>query len=118
MTTFAELGVPARMAEALAAAGMTDAFAVQSITLPDALAGRDLCGRAPTGSGKTLGFGIPLMARVSQADPQPSDRPGAGADPRAGRAGAACVRAAGPRRSGASCRPSTAARRWPRRSTR
>ena len=69
MTTFAELGVPARMAEALAAAGMTDAFAVQSITLPDALAGRDLCGRAPTGSGKTLGFGIPLMARVSQATP-------------------------------------------------
>ncbi|MCU1361894.1 MAG: putative box helicase [Ilumatobacteraceae bacterium] len=69
MTTFAELGVPARMAEALAAAGMSEAFAVQSITLPDALAGRDLCGRAPTGSGKTLGFGIPLMARVSQATP-------------------------------------------------
>ena len=69
MTTFAELGVPARMAEALAAGGMTEAFAVQAITLPDALAGRDLCGRAPTGSGKTLGFGIPLMARVSQATP-------------------------------------------------
>jgi superfamily II DNA/RNA helicase len=69
MTTFAELGVPARMAEALAAAGMSEAFAVQAITLHDALAGRDLCGRAPTGSGKTLGFGIPLMARVSQATP-------------------------------------------------
>ena len=69
MTSFAELGVPARMADALAAAGMREPFAVQAITLPDALAGRDLCGRAPTGSGKTLGFGIPLMARVSQATP-------------------------------------------------
>jgi superfamily II DNA/RNA helicase len=69
MTTFADLGVPARMAEALATNGMTDAFPVQAITLPDALAGRDVCGRAPTGSGKTLGFGIPMMARVSQATP-------------------------------------------------
>ena len=68
-TSFVDLGVPARMAEALAAAGMTEAFPVQAITLPDALAGRDLCGRAPTGSGKTLGFGIPLLARVSQAKP-------------------------------------------------
>jgi superfamily II DNA/RNA helicase len=68
-TSFVDLGVPARMAEALTAAGMTQAFPVQAITLPDALAGRDLCGRAPTGSGKTLGFGIPLMARVGQATP-------------------------------------------------
>jgi superfamily II DNA/RNA helicase len=69
-TSFADLGVPARMCEALAAQGMTEPFAVQAITLTDALAGRDLCGRAPTGSGKTLGFGIPLMARVSQAEPK------------------------------------------------
>ncbi|MFN6118997.1 MAG: DEAD/DEAH box helicase [Actinomycetes bacterium] len=69
-TSFADLGVPARMAEALAANGMTDAFPVQAVTLPDALAGRDVCGRAPTGSGQTLGFGIPLMARVSQAAPK------------------------------------------------
>ncbi|MFN8020475.1 MAG: DEAD/DEAH box helicase [Acidimicrobiales bacterium] len=69
-SSFADLGVPARMCEALAAQGMTEPFAVQAITLPDALAGRDLCGRAPTGSGKTLGFGIPLMARVSQAEPK------------------------------------------------
>ena len=68
-TSFVDLGVPARMAEALTAAGMTQAFPVQAITLPDALAGRDLCGRAPTGSGKTLGFGIPMMARVGQATP-------------------------------------------------
>ena len=67
--TFSELGVPARMAEALAASGITEPFPVQAITLPDALAGRDICGRAPTGSGKTLGFAIPMMARVSQAAP-------------------------------------------------
>jgi superfamily II DNA/RNA helicase len=67
--SFIDLGVPARMSEALTAAGITEPFPVQAITLPDALAGRDLCGRAPTGSGKTLGFGIPLMARVGQAKP-------------------------------------------------
>ena len=69
MSTFADLGVPARMVEALAADGIIEPFPVQSITLPDALAGKDLCGRAPTGSGKTLGFGIPMMVRISQAEP-------------------------------------------------
>ena len=46
--SFLDLGVPARMAEALAAAGIAEPFPVQAITLPDALAGRDLCeiGRA------------------------------------------------------------------------
>ena len=68
-TSFADLGLPARLVEALAADGMTEAFPVQAITLPDALAGKDLCGRAPTGSGKTLGFGIPMMVRISQAEP-------------------------------------------------
>src|SRR5215470_11583703 len=68
-TTFADLGVPARLVAALDAEGITEPFPVQRATLPDALAGRDLCGRAPTGSGKTLAFGIPLMARVSQAAP-------------------------------------------------
>ena len=57
------------MVEALAADGITEPFPVQAITLPDALAGKDLCGRAPTGSGKTLGFGIPMMTRISQAEP-------------------------------------------------
>ncbi|HEY4333925.1 MAG TPA: DEAD/DEAH box helicase, partial [Ilumatobacteraceae bacterium] len=68
-TSFADLGVPARLIEALAADGITEPFPVQAITLPDALAGKDLCGRAPTGSGKTLGFGIPMMVRISQAEP-------------------------------------------------
>ena len=68
MSTFSDLGVPARFVEVLAREGITEPFPVQAATLPDALAGRDLCGRAPTGSGKTLGFAIPLMARVSQAE--------------------------------------------------
>ena len=38
-------------------------------TLPDALAGHDICGRAPTGSGKTLAFGLPLAVRVAQRGP-------------------------------------------------
>ncbi|MEO7397564.1 MAG: DEAD/DEAH box helicase, partial [Ilumatobacteraceae bacterium] len=68
-TSFADLGLPARLVEALAADGITETFPVQAATLPDALAGKDLCGRAPTGSGKTLGFGIPMMVRISQAEP-------------------------------------------------
>lgn len=67
-SSFGALGVPADLVDALGASGFTDAFPVQEACLPDALAGRDLCGRAPTGSGKTLAFGIPLMARISGAE--------------------------------------------------
>jgi superfamily II DNA/RNA helicase len=65
--TFADLGVPADIADRLARRGITEAFPIQAATLGDSLAGRDLCGRAPTGSGKTLAFGIPLIARVGKA---------------------------------------------------
>ncbi|MBK9179400.1 MAG: DEAD/DEAH box helicase [Acidimicrobiales bacterium] len=58
------------MVSALAARGLESPFPIQVLTLPDGLAGRDLCGRAPTGSGKTLAFGIPLVARVSRATPR------------------------------------------------
>ena len=57
-TTFADLGVPAPMCRILASHGIHDAFPIQEATLRDGLAGRDLCGRAPTGSGKTIAFGI------------------------------------------------------------
>jgi len=67
--SFAELGVPDRLVEALAERGMTTAFEVQAATIPDALAGRDLCGRAPTGSGKTLAFGIPTMVNAPKGRP-------------------------------------------------
>jgi superfamily II DNA/RNA helicase len=69
-TTFAELGVPSDLVDALARRGINTPFPVQSLTVPDALAGRDLCGRAPTGSGKTLAFGIPLVLRVTRAEPR------------------------------------------------
>ena len=67
--SFADLGVPARIVEALDARGMTSAFEVQAATIPDALAGRDLCGRAPTGSGKTIAFGIPTLLNCDKARP-------------------------------------------------
>ncbi len=70
MTTFADLGVPKDLTDALDARGIVDAFDIQSATIADALAGRDVCGRAPTGSGKTLAFGIPLVANVERARPK------------------------------------------------
>ncbi len=69
-TTFAELGVPSSIVANLADRGITDAFPIQVATLPDALAGRDLCGKAPTGSGKTIAFGIPLVTGLGRAKPR------------------------------------------------
>jgi len=69
-STFARLGVPERICRALEARGITQPFAIQAATITDALAGRDVCGRAPTGSGKTLAFGIPLVATVERSEPR------------------------------------------------
>ena len=63
--SFAELGVPAALVDVLDADGITVPFPVQAATLPDALAGRDILGRARTGSGKTLGFSLPLVSRLA-----------------------------------------------------
>jgi superfamily II DNA/RNA helicase len=63
--SFADLGVPGPLAGALAGAGLTVSFPIQAATLPDALAGRDILGRGRTGSGKTLGFSIPLVAGLA-----------------------------------------------------
>ncbi len=63
---FAELGVPSDLCACLDAA-ITEPFPVQTAVIPDALAGRDVAGRAPTGSGKTLAFGLPLVARLRPA---------------------------------------------------
>ncbi|HVM40424.1 MAG TPA: DEAD/DEAH box helicase [Acidimicrobiia bacterium] len=68
-TTFADLGVPSDLVRALATRGVVEPFDIQAATIPDALAGRDVCGRAPTGSGKTIAFGVPLAARVGNARP-------------------------------------------------
>jgi superfamily II DNA/RNA helicase len=61
---FAALGVPAKLVAVLARQGITEPTPVQALVIPDALAGRDVLGRARTGTGKTLAFGLPLLARL------------------------------------------------------
>jgi superfamily II DNA/RNA helicase len=63
-TSFAQLGLPDALVHALKKKGITEPFPVQAATIPDALARRDVSGKAPTGSGKTLAFGLPLLANV------------------------------------------------------
>jgi superfamily II DNA/RNA helicase len=67
---FADLGVPAPLVDALRARGIVQPFPIQSLTITDALAGRDVCGKAKTGSGKTLAFGLPTLAIVAKAKPK------------------------------------------------
>ena len=62
---FAELGVPVALVRALHEQGLTSPFPIQTATLPDTLAGRDVLGRGRTGSGKTLAFSLPLVARLT-----------------------------------------------------
>ena len=62
---FAELGLPKVLVSAMAAAGITEPFPIQAATIPDALAGRDVLGRGRTGSGKTLGFGLPMITNLA-----------------------------------------------------
>ena len=69
MTTFQDLGLRAEIVEALAAAGIDEPFPIQAATIADALAGRDVCGKAKTGSGKTLAFGLPALQLVQEARP-------------------------------------------------
>jgi superfamily II DNA/RNA helicase len=63
-TSFAELGVPTELSDVLAAAGITVPTPIQAATLPDSLGGRDVLGRGRTGSGKTIAFLLPLVARL------------------------------------------------------
>src|ERR1700690_3102088 len=71
-SSFADLGVPARVISNLSARGLTDPFPIQASTLPDTLAGLDVLGRGKTGSGKTLAFAIPLVARLASGKRRPS----------------------------------------------
>ncbi|CAM5262612.1 DEAD/DEAH box helicase [Streptomyces violaceorubidus] len=64
-TTFRSLGILPETAEALEAVGITTPFPIQEMTLPVALSGKDVIGQAKTGTGKTLGFGLPLLERVT-----------------------------------------------------
>ena len=73
--TFASLGVDQALVAALSGQGITTPFAIQAMTVADALAGRDVCGKAKTGSGKTLAFGIPLLQRTMAARSTEPGRP-------------------------------------------
>ena len=74
MTTFSELGLPVAVCHSLSALGIKDAFDIQAAAIPDALEGRDVLGRGPTGSGKTFTFGLPMIARLAGSG---VSRPGA-----------------------------------------
>ncbi|GAB3277814.1 hypothetical protein GCM10027449_17630 [Sinomonas notoginsengisoli] len=65
--TFVSLGVPAALASILTGQGIETPFPIQTKTLPDTLAGRDVLGRGRTGSGKTIAFALPLVARLAEA---------------------------------------------------
>ncbi|MGR0219578.1 DEAD/DEAH box helicase [Agromyces sp. ZXT2-6] len=69
MTTFTELGIVPDIVEALAGKGIIDAFPIQEQTIPLALSGQDIIGQAKTGTGKTFGFGLPLIQRLGD-DPE------------------------------------------------
>jgi ATP-dependent RNA helicase RhlE len=62
--SFRALGVSAAVEQELASRGITEAFPIQELALPDALAGHDVLAKAPTGSGKTLAFGLPIVERI------------------------------------------------------
>ncbi len=62
---FSDLGLPPTLTAALEERGILSAFPIQAVTLPDSLAGRDVCGKAPTGSGKTLAFGLAVLSRLA-----------------------------------------------------
>ena len=66
---FADLGLCDEIVAALTARGITEPFPIQLLTIPDALAGRDVCGKAKTGSGKTLAFGLPVLQVLPEARP-------------------------------------------------
>ncbi len=74
MASFAELGLDAGLVAALAARDIRVPFAIQARALPDALAGRDVLGRAETGSGKTLAFGLPMLSRIAGLGGRAADK--------------------------------------------
>jgi ATP-dependent RNA helicase RhlE len=72
MPSFESLGVSDAVVQALAARGILEPFRIQTLVLPDALGGRDVLAKAPTGSGKTIAFGLPVVERTSASSKTPS----------------------------------------------
>jgi superfamily II DNA/RNA helicase len=71
-STFAELGVSSSVIEALDKTGIAVPFEIQTLVLPDVMAGHDVLAKSKTGSGKTLGFAIPIVERLSKDSPTPA----------------------------------------------
>ena len=71
MSTFASLGLPSDLVDVLTGLGITEPTPIQAATLPDSLAGRDVLGRGRTGSGKTYGFLLPVIARLAASGRTP-----------------------------------------------
>jgi superfamily II DNA/RNA helicase len=70
--SFRELGVSEPVADVLAARSIHQPFRIQTLVLPDALAGLDVLAKSPTGSGKTLAFAVPIVERTAPGDARPS----------------------------------------------
>jgi superfamily II DNA/RNA helicase len=66
---FSELGIEKDLVEALNHLGIIEPFEIQKVTIPDILDGRDVCGKAKTGSGKTIAFGLPLLQLLPASKP-------------------------------------------------
>ena len=75
MTTFADLGLPREITTILARQGIDSPFPIQEAAIPDALAGKDVLGRGPTGSGKTFTFGLPMITRLAGAGASKPGKP-------------------------------------------
>ena len=72
--SFSDYDIRPEIVDALADAGITHPFPIQAMTLPVALSGHDIIGQAKTGTGKTLGFGIPALQRVVGPDDEGYDK--------------------------------------------
>ena len=70
--SFADLGVSRAVAGALAERGITSPFAIQRLVIADVLAGRDVLAKSPTGSGKTIAFGAPIVDRIEATHRRPA----------------------------------------------
>src|SRR5918998_844625 len=70
--SFADLGVSKVVVDMLRSRGMAEPFAIQSLVVPDVLAGHDVLAKSPTGSGKTLAFAVPMVERLQATDRRPS----------------------------------------------
>ncbi|MBM4726723.1 DEAD/DEAH box helicase [Rhodococcus hoagii] len=72
--TFAEIGLPEPVVVALARNSITVPSPIQAMAIPDAIAGKNILGRAQTGSGKTLAFGLPMLARLARHEDRPAPK--------------------------------------------